>query len=194
MHVDMLKFDVNEAEKLFRKYQIHKHYQNPMDAEIERIAGLIVKGKAVIRGAGSVALAGLDEKEKLPKLAIGRADQPWCMLKTWHGGRAAMWSGLSWTNGNTARSRIFEFPPETFPGLRIGPDFKALTPHIPPDVRPKRGIENYTIVWEADWHYEPPVDPILCRRIGNSDFFIVLAQWDLSPIERFVMQNRMGRR
>lgn len=195
MLVDQLTFDPQDAAKLLRKYQEHKAYQKPIDAEIEKIAKLITSGKAIIRGIGSVVLAGLNE-HKLPKLAIMRADQPWCHLTANANGSARMLSGIDYATGNTAAAKVFDFPENSFPGIdssyhRGG--WRAIAPHIPPDVRPHRGIENYTLLWEAEWRAVPPVDPILARRIGKSDFFIVLAQWDLTPIERFVMQSRIGR-
>lgn len=192
MQVDQLTFDKAEAEKLLRKYREHKAYQKPIDAEIERIAKLVTSGKAVIRGIGSVTLAGLNEA-RLPKLAIMRADQPWCHFKGSRDGSGTMLSGLTFAYGNTTRARVFNFEPGALPDVDSSKAYRAMAPHMPPDVRPNRGLENYTLLWEAEWQWVPPVDPILARRIGNSDFFMVLAQWDLSPIERFVMQARIGR-
>lgn len=188
MHVDQLKFDPGEAAKLVRKYKEHKAWSTPVDDEILKVASLIEKGKAIVRGVGSVEMAGLSD-EKLPKLAIGRADDMTCFLRTYRGSDFRM-AGDSWTNGRTAKSRQFE---GTIPGLRSDKGhWAALAPHIPPDVRPHRGIQNYTLIWEALWVKQPPIDPILARRIGNSDFFVVLAQWDLTPVERFVLQSRIG--
>lgn len=189
MHVDRLKFDPAEASKLVRKYKEHKAWSTPVDDEILRVAQLVEKGKAIIRGVGSIELAGLND-DKLPKLAIGRADDAFCWLHPRVRGEFTM-AGASWTGGNFARSRRFE---GTLEGLRADKvNWTAMAPHIPPDVRPKRGIQNYTLVWEALWVKRPPIDPILARRIGNSDFFVVLAQWDVTPVERFVLMSRIGR-
>ena len=195
MNVDQLVLSQDDAVKLLHRYETHRNYQkpDPIDMEVERIAKLIAKGKVVIRGLGSVIAAGLNEETKLPKLAIARADSPWCRLNAGHNGSAVMLSGVEWANGNTAHSRLFEFAVGSFPGIASKSNQKAIMPHIPPDIRPRRGIENYTVVWEALWEKVPPVDPILCRRIGKSDFFLVLAQWDLTEVERAVMQSRIGR-
>jgi hypothetical protein len=190
MHVDQLKFDAGEAAKLVRKYKEHRAWSTPVDDEILKIASLVEKGKAIIRGVGSVELAGLSD-EKLPKLAIGRADDKDCFLHPRGGTGDFEMAGTQWVNGNTARSRVFRGRIE---GLRRDRyDWKAMAPHIPPDVRPRRGIQNYTLVWEALWEKVPPIDPILARRIGNSDFFVVLATWDVTPVERFVLMSRIGR-
>ena len=194
MHVDQLKISKEEATKLWQRYQTHKHYEkrNPLDAEIEHIANLIAKGKMIIRGKASIVGAGLNE-DKMPKLAIARADSTFCRLHPSANGSATMLSGLEWSQGNTARSRMFRFEPGSFPGIHTSKfDYKAVMPHIPPDIRPKRGLANYHVVWEAKWEPVPPVDPILMRQIGKSDFYLVLGQWDLTDVERAVMQSRMG--
>ena len=195
MNVEQLVFSQADAVKLLQRYQTHKNYQkpNPVDIEVSRIAKLISKGKVVIRGAGSVIGAGLNEKTYLPKLAIARADAAFCRLNTRMDGGATMLSGVEWADGRTSRDRVFEFEAGSFPFLASGKwGQKAIMPHIPPDIRPKRGIQNYHVLWEAEWTRVPPVDPILCRRIGKSDFFLVLGQWDLTEIEREVMRGRIG--
>jgi hypothetical protein len=188
----LLQFDPVEAEKLHRKYKEHRAYSKPIDREIERLANLVAKGKQIIAGIGSVQQAGL--KEGLPALAIGRADTPWVMLRpTFERTGGVMLSGIEWNNGVTTRTKVFEFPADSWPRLRNGRTFyRAMAPHIPPDIRPQRGIENYTLIWEATWEPVAPVDPILGRRIGKSDLYLVVAQWDLTPIERMVMNSRIA--
>lgn len=192
MQVEQLAFDKAEAAKLLRKYKEHRAWQTPVDFEIERLARLIEKGETVIRGAGSVVKAGLRE-DRLPKLAIARADVSLCYFRPYQNGGGEMISGQDWIDGRMSRSRYWKFASGSFPGLDNRHYHKAILPHIPPDIRPRRGIENYTLIWEAEWTRHIPVDPILCRRIGNSDIFLVIAQWDLTPIERMVLQDRLGR-
>ena len=139
-----------------------------------------------------MVLAGLNEG-KLSKLAIARADASWCYLRATVPPAAARCCPVVDQRQDRALQDL-RGAGGTFPH----PDkskwsWKGMAPHIPLDVRPRRGVENYTLLWEAVWKPELPVDLILARRIGNSDFFVVLAQWDLTPIERFVMQSRIGR-
>jgi hypothetical protein len=68
----------------------------------------------------------------------------------------------------------------------------ALTPIVPLNVRPKRGLENYHVLWEAEWQPVPPGDPYLLRRIGRSDAWLVVAAWHLTEIERAVLATRMN--
>lgn len=184
MNVNALTVDRDEAVRMLRKYKEHKAYQTPFDADIERIYAAIAAGKVIVNALAEIVKHGLDE-HKLPKLAIARADEKVCYLRTRTSGGCQM-SGVQWVNGNTSKSRYFEFD-DCFPGISAR-DQKAIVPHIPPDIRPKRGLQNYHILWEADWHYEPPVDPLLLRRLGkNGDIWLVVGAWDLTEVERAVM-------
>ena len=88
MNVEQLVFSQDEAVKLLHRYQTHKNYQKqPIDAEVEHIAKMISKGKVLIRGRGSV-IGRWPQRSHLPKLAIARADAPWCRLDTTREGGA----------------------------------------------------------------------------------------------------------
>jgi hypothetical protein len=58
-------------------------------------------------------------------------------------------------------------------------------------VRPRRGIENHHVLWEAIWQPAPPVDPMLPRRIGEADLWVVCAAWELTEVERAVLASRV---
>jgi hypothetical protein len=138
----------------------------------------------------SIRLAGLNA-DGLPKLAIGRADAKECHLQMdeWGGGYFGT-HNFYWKNS----AQKIAFPRGFFPRPSINRSpwrTKAALPFIPPQHRPKRGLENYHILWEAEWEKKPPVDPYLLRRIGKSDMWMVLAAWDLTPVEQAVMKTRM---
>jgi hypothetical protein len=62
----------------------------------------------------------------------------------------------------------------------------AIVPTIPPALRPgPTMLRNYAILWEAEWA-APPKDPILLAPI-RGQFYAVVAQWDLTPLERAVL-------
>lgn len=70
--------------------------------------------------------------------------------------------------------------------------FRAMVPLIPPALRPKAGLHNFHILWEAEWkiHRPPaPRDPALLRHIGG-DLYAVVAIWDLTDLERAVLGAR----
>ena len=68
----------------------------------------------------------------------------------------------------------------------------AIVPLVPPRLRPK-DLSKYYILWEAEWDPLAPVDPFLLKRLTNR-FFAVVAEWDLTPLERAVIEGTRGRR
>ena len=192
MDVQTLTVDREEALKMWRKYQTHRHRQTPVDADVARIYEAIAKGKVVVCALEAIRKAGLGP-DGLPKLAIARADERNCHVSLREDGQC-QFSGADWTTGRTARDRYFEFPRGSFVGARHR-TARAVVPHIPPDIRPRRGLQNYHVLWEAEWRPEPPRDPMLLRRIGKTgDMWLVCGIWDLTDVERAVMANHMAAR
>jgi hypothetical protein len=191
METARIVVDRFKAEKMWRKYQSHRHNQGPLDAEIERIYRMISKGKVVVRAFESIRAAGVNDAG-LPRLALARADASTCYLTMYPNGGARM-TTERWVDGRTAASRLFQFGEATFPRARHR-HAEAMVPHIPPDIRPQRGLQNYHILFEAIWAPSPPVDPILLRRIGAGDTWLVVGAWNLTEVERAVMASRLGRR
>ena len=64
-------------------------------------------------------------------------------------------------------------------------------PIIPVHLRPKRGLANYHVLWEAEWERVVPRDPYLLRRIGKADLWLVVAHWELSPVEMAALSTRV---
>ena len=65
----------------------------------------------------------------------------------------------------------------------------ASIPYIPPQFRPPHALENYHLLWEAEWRRNSGSqrrDPMLLRRIGG-DLFAVVAAWDLTDVEKLVL-------
>lgn len=191
METANLEMDRDEAARLYRKYREHRAYSKPIDHEIERIYGYIAKGKVVIRALESIRKAGCDAAG-YPKLAIARADAKECYLSIYTNGQATM-SAVRSPRSNTMRTQFYEFPIDTF--ARRNRDYgwsaTALVPHIPPDIRPARALQNYAILWEAEWTRKAPIDPMLLRRIGKGDMWLVVGAWDLTEVERGVLNDRM---
>lgn len=192
MDTQQVLYDRDEAARLLRKYREHRAYSTPVDREIVRLAELVNKGKIIIQALASIRKAGLGP-DGLPKLAIARADEEKCFLSLERDGRAVM-SGERFPSARTSKTRVFKFEAGTFPVKASASGLSALVPHIPPDIRPRRGLQNYHILFEAVWRNEPPVDPMLLRRLGTSgDMWLVVGSWDLTPIERAVLAERMTR-
>jgi len=187
MKVEALSMDADRARDLWRKYQSHRVHQTPADAEIAAIYQRIAQGKTVIRALESIRLAGMNE-QGLPKLAIARADMTECHLNF---NTDSARFGEQWARSNGSRSKniTVEWPGIPQPTKRQW-RYIAQVPIIPVHLRPKRGLQNYHILWEAEWTKRSPVDPYLLRRFGG-DAWLVVAAWDLTEVERAVMQNRV---
>lgn len=181
-------FDRERARELYRDYKKHLHYAKPVDREIGRAYQLLAQGKLVIRVEASLKNAGLNAKG-YPVLALARADwkETFCTVK---GDGSAIFSLVEWPRGN---SQHYDLPPATFELGRANRANRARTipPIIPLNVRPKRGLQNYSILWEAEWTPVPPHDPLLLRRIGKADLWLVVAQWDLTEVEQAVLATRV---
>lgn len=201
METTHVTVDRDEAERLYRKYKEHQAYSSPIDWEIQRTYQLLSKGKLVIRAIESIVKAGVDEKG-LPKLALASTTAKACHLTRNADGSAVMsshqWRGPK-RNTFDWRTSSFTFPAQTFgTSTWEGKTYRnsrsnhqAQLPLIPIHLRPKRGLQNYHILWEAEWEPIPPRDPYLLRRIGNADLWLVVAHWDLTEVERAALATRI---
>lgn len=205
MHTELITIPKAEAESLYRKYKEHMAHDRPVDpieVEVRRTYQLIAKGKTIIRAIESIKQAGLN-REFLPKLAIGPATAKECHLRRQKNGGMVMAPSADFWRERKTHFRFVEetfvFPAESFPMETWGSpprrstesNHKAVTPMIPSHLRPKRGLANYHILWEAEWKRMPPTDPYLLRRIGKADLWLVVAAWDLTEVERAAMATRI---
>lgn len=190
MQTAPITLDRQRARDLWRDYRKHQHWSKPIDHDVMTAYQAIAQGKMVIKALESVRAAGLGE-DNLPNLAIVRADAEFCWLSVYRDitvfastERAAFREALT-------RQRI-EFPRGSFPGIAVNrwrP--RAMVPQIPLPLRPKRGLANYHLLFEAEWSLVPPTDPMLLRRVGPGDLWIVCAAWDLTEIERTALAARV---
>jgi hypothetical protein len=200
MHTELVNVPRHEALKLYQQYKTHTAYSEPIDWEIQRTYHLLSKGKVIIRALESIKQAGLN-RDFLPKLALTSAVAKHCRLVRHREGSFAMSprsnSPRSTKNVYSFRENTFVFPAESFPlawdrtSRSSRSEHDTLVPVIPVHLRPKRGLENYSILWEAEWERVPPRDPYLLRRIGQADLWLVVAHWDLTPVERAALATRV---
>jgi hypothetical protein len=193
MQVQQIGLDPRHARDLYREYKKHQHYSQPIDWEIQRTYQLIAQGRMVIRALESVKAAGVNEAG-LPKLAICRAGAQECFLEYWADGRVRFTPRERGHWGDATLQDI-ELPAGSFPVVRhhLGWGLlRAMLPLIPIHLRPRRGVENYHILWEAEWERIPPRDPMLLRRIGKADLWLVVAAWDLTDVEMAALAARVS--
>lgn len=204
MDVTTIALDRQKAAELYREYKAHRHYSTPVDDEIRKAYRAISKGQVVIQALDSIKRAGLNEKG-LPKLAIAGATASECVLRRERNGAAEMtWHPQAWRfrSGRYVQrfpAGSFAFPFDSFPALRLGGQGRewatthaAQVPLIPVHLRPRQALDQYHILFEAEWEPIPPRDPYLLRRIGKADLWLVVAAWDLTDVERAALATRVG--
>jgi len=187
MDTQNIVLDPSKARELWRAYKKHQHYSEPIDREIMAAYQKIAQGKLIIRAIDSIVKAGLGPDQR-PKLALLRADKTEVLFQSWANGSAYMESRYHMRS--TESSLRFNFPPGAFPAT--AKSGRARIPLIPLEHRPKRGLANYHVLWEAVWTSAPPVDPMLLRRVGKADLWVVCAAWDLTEVERAALAARIG--
>lgn len=180
-----------KAHQLYRDYLKHREHQSPVDAEVQAAYYAISKGKVVIRALQSILDAGLDEQGR-PKLALAPADSKFCHCRMNEDGSVMMAGDEKalWT-ARRSKSRTVFLMAGSFPRRVRNAGLRSLMPTIPPRIRPARGIENYHVLWEAEWEPVPPRDPMLLRRVGIGDLWVVCGAWDLTEVERAALSTRV---
>ena len=158
----------------------------------------IAEGGTVIHLSRSFQTAGLDDDGK-PRLAIARADRKQVYFRWPSRNRVARFDSSVGQQGWNYPSLVEEVDMgQTF----TNPDGQydersgyALVPAVPADVRPAVGqLKQWFILWEVEQWFErsqvpePPRDPLLLRKI-RGELFQVLAEWDLTEIERAIMSE-----
>jgi hypothetical protein len=194
MQTQHIQLTRESAQALFRDYQKCLHYAEPIDREIMRAYELLGKGRLIIKALESIVAAGLNN-DGFPKLAICRATAPKCFLHLRDDGSATM-SEQRHPLQRSYFKRVISFPERSFQvtaksRYSMGWDAEAMVPPAPLHLRPKRGMENYHILWEAEWTRTVPRDPYLLRRIGAGDMWLVVAMWQLTEVERAALASRL---
>jgi len=203
MQTQRIEVDKTEALRLYREYRKHQVHSGPIDDEIRRTYQHLSKGKVIIKAIESVKAAGLNDKF-LPKLALAPATASACHILRRKDGSMVMSPADDFWHQRKHQLRFaeetFTFPPDSFPfaspweksGSRSSNStHRAMLPIIPIHLRPRRGLENYHVLWEAEWRPIPPRDPYLLRRIGKADLWLVVAAWDLTEVERAALATRV---
>lgn len=201
MNLQPIEVTWTKARETIKQYTASlKVKRNAEDLAVLKSTKAILAGKTVIRLADAVKSGGVDNRG-LPKIAISRADDTFVRCKSW-GTRCQMvgmtarndhardWNrkrGSWWSRIEQAQPRGFQFDL----GGRIVDNVEAtaMVPSIPPAHRPAPSMyPNYYVLFEAVWENVPPVDPALLAPLGGG-LFVVVAQWDLTEIERAVLAD-----
>lgn len=185
MNVATLNVTPEVAAEALKQYKAHRGVYDTRDWEIERIYRQIARGRKVISIQSAMAAAGLDELGR-PKLALCRADQREVRVNVRRqniigsSGPSTRINFKGINQGGNGIDIIVPIDPPQQPWAR------AALPRIPPQHRPAKNLDQYHILWEAEWTALPD-DPYLLKRIGK-DAWIVLAAWDLTDVELSVLR------
>lgn len=192
MQVEQLKVTHWEARKAVRYYAAAVKERHSEEWKT-LLAGYraILRNKTVIDLRASIVNAGTDAQGR-PRLAAVRADCGWVTAER-HGGNGVMFRSYlqrhDWYDrrGRAARIAVKGFA-TGIPIIKHGDKHRAIAPSIPPQHMPASGkLHEFVMLFEAEWQ-AAPVDPFLLKPLGGS-LYAVVAQWDLSPLERAVLAN-----
>lgn len=173
--------------------------RSAMDRALARSYAALAEGRALLDLDATMRAAGVDEVTRLPKLAIVRADFKQVFVKMNFDGAAVFAGEQRWTGDRVktkAGTARLALPPKTF-DTNNRPAFwwethSAPAPLIPPHLRPADAYRNYFILWECkEWKPVAPLDPLLLTHI-TGHIFAVVAQWDLTEIERAIMNATLA--
>lgn len=199
MNVQSLQVDYYDARKAYQAYRqaIKEGRATKDDVALARGYQALLRGKKVIDIGLAIAKGGVDAQFR-PKLAVARADWPTVFARRDDDGRYRFSSkGDNWGRppAGVVRVRIPDMPRMVgeYPHNRVVGEGQAQVPTIPPQFRPKGNLADYHLLFEAVWKRVPPVDPMLLRQLGAADspLFVVLAAWDLTPLEQAVLRARL---
>lgn len=183
----------------------HKDAEEFSNACLEAYAAL-AEGTPLIELTRAIQEGGFDEQMR-PRLAIAPADRMEVRFE-WRSTSTVALFDASRKSSASMRTypRLFrevdlqqhhgQFYPRGFAKTIVA---YARVPAAPADVRPATGqLRDWYILWEVEqWAdkpflAEPPRDPYLLKHIGG-DLYAVLAEWDLTEIERAVMRTMLHR-
>lgn len=214
MNVATLSIDVEDAKAQYAAYKTAcKSNINRQEPDVrtrllaehkaaQQILWHASKGRRILRLGDSMAIAGVNEKG-WPKLAITRAHREFVFVRKAFRNETERWtdaSAMFYAQSEELKPREGRTWKTTYNCDRVvmrldghkleqWSHLRAVVPTIPPHLMPAGRLSNYHILWEAEWTPTAPKDPILLSRI-DGDAFAVLAQWDLSEVERLVLQRR----
>lgn len=196
MDLQPMTMEKEAAEAAFKEYRgAFMADRNRIDGELMRGYKALREGKQLIRLSEAISKGGADDEGR-PRLAIARADERVGTYWRQRDGSVRFSNGA----GTRARGRSFAFPAGTLPEFapyptpfESGSGLQALVPLVPPRFRPPRAgaLSGYHVLWEAVWQRAPraPRDPALLKHLGG-DLWAVLAVWDLTDLERAVLEMR----
>lgn len=193
MNVPLIQETPAAARDKLRAYR--KAIHTRADEEYKQLAtayAQLAKGRPLIGLVEAFAAAPLDDAGRV-RLAIAPATWPQVAMDTNSAGRWRFSHARGWrARGLHSRWQLGVTDPRAV-GNRM--DGFALVPMIPPNVRGTHALASCCVLWEVEqWASSvigatPDRDPLLIRRIGDG-LYVVLGEWELTPLEQAIMAGR----
>ena len=201
-----------EVEKARQQYEIYLQAMKKAPGvklyeTLKKVHYHVSKGRRVFNLYEVLKRGGCDTEHGYPRLAICRADATEVRFKithNWRGDPDMRFQDSNVSSWTERTVRDISLPLDVFQALvdkveKSEDNIYLYTkvPIIPIYARPKgvKGLGQYYVLWEVEgWKTatmkRPPVprDPYLCRRISEN-MFVILTSWDLTELERSVMEG-----
>lgn len=207
MNVSTIELDKEAAKEKYKEYLLATKKQKSKEySAVRRAYRALSKGLKVIDIYAAFEKTGIKADGSGPKLALVRADAKTVYFTKLENGRGEFRRTAPQSWGNQPAPDLI-LPAETFPtwetqlvgvtanssGWRQikNPQIETNVPFIPAHIVVPGKLENYYILFEVNqWKRTAKVrDPYLLQRL-NENTFVVLAEWDVSPVEAIVMRGQ----
>jgi len=195
MNVNTLTVSEETAEQKLLEYKaIPAAKRSSQDEALLRAYRAAQKGHRIMDVVQAFRDTALNDQGQ-PKLAIARAHWETVHFHPretfarygWPKGAGGFSESNSWNC--QAKQWNFVVPEATFADdVLTKKRLSSPVPHIPPALRPDAKLEAHHILFEVESWDEYPADPFLLKRISGS-LFVVLAEWDLSELERGILAS-----
>lgn len=214
MNSTLITMEPEQAKAKLKAYRsnIHKDTEQ-VYAECAEAYEALAAGTPLIELTTAIREGGFDDKMR-PRIAVGPADRSEVRF-TWSGNETSALFDAAFKTSHRGSPRLRR---RINMGRQHGQvrnwkdgngqiqtyvstvDGYALIPMVPADVRPATGqLRDWYVLWEVqEWADKPhtappPRDPYLIKHIGG-DLYAVLAEWDLTDLERAIMQRQITAR
>lgn len=208
MELATIDMPVEEAQQRFEEYRAAvRERHDEEDEQIMRGYRTLAKGQQVLNLPQTLRAGGINVQTFRGRWGRGSVDVHLPRLAVARANRTTVWTyGIRDDGSCTMQTKrdphvnnrfdVLRFPEATFAEGSSDewgsqPRIRAVVPNVPPRLRPRVGLGNFHVLFEAEWGLDPdpPVDPALLKHI-DGDLYAVVAVWDLTELERAVLAGR----